>query len=743
MNHTIIKKALNEALTQKYYDELMNCEDEEHIFGTGFTADMKRLIRKTDDKLLYYSKYAAIAACACIAIGCAVLLPNLMNSGIRTEPTVTTTPAVESAPDTGTSTSDTTLPIIVTTPEDTTTAVVTKSPEETTADSVATEITTVITTTDTTTAPITTTEEKADNDNENPPTPAIPDDEPADADGDIIDDGEQADLDGDVIVDEEDDSDSVPPLPEEGDAETDADIDADDDVEVEADEEEEVTDEDDTPDSDDDVVVEDDDADEDVSTDTDDDVVIEEDDDEEEIEDDEVEIEDDEVVEDKPVTTNSLGETIAFFMWGNPLEDIDGRIYTNSVHNIGAEGANYSLDATKTNLDFVTEYILSNKTAPRITDEEPIREGEYLSVNITDIPANSLLFSDWSSRNRYEWLFADGYYEEVCEDEEDLGNGMNLLIYRSGFIVIDRYGYKPVYIRADSTSLFETLDNRGFSKAPATVGDMMNDIGFTADNIYRAYGSARSVYDLEIYNANFDVYKEKAELYAFVDKLKGKTLNYYNGDIDTQSNACKITYGLNTNPAEFNIVLTDNQMSGRPALYFTDDGRFPYGGYYFIPTQSEIEEFLTLICKAENLSKPVFFKNFGEYVKAVKYFTKLQSAEFVAAGGVNYEITDAEKLNELYNIIVTEAAKAEYIPFRMGVETDATISISSNAHMFVGVGDIIEINYNYFQGPPGFNEKITDFIKKNGKITISDIEYEDEEDVEVEDDVTIEEEIDE
>ena len=112
MNHTIIKKALNEALTQKYYDELMSSEDEEHIFGTGFTADMKRLIRKTDDKFLYYSKYVAIAACACIAIGCAVLLPNLMNSGIRIEPPVTT-PVVESAPDTGTTTSETTLPIRV------------------------------------------------------------------------------------------------------------------------------------------------------------------------------------------------------------------------------------------------------------------------------------------------------------------------------------------------------------------------------------------------------------------------------------------------------------------------------------------------------------------------------------------------------------------------------------------------------------------------------------------------------
>ncbi len=718
MNHTIIKKALNEALTQKYYDELMSCEDEEHIFGTGFTADMKRLIRKTDDKLLYYSKYVAIAACACIAIGCAVLLPNLMNSGIRIEPPVTT-PVVESAPDTGTTTSETTLPIIITTPEDTTTTEVTTAPEETTLDTdsaVTTEITTEITT-----VPITTTDEKA-TDDDNPPTPAVPDDEDeiADANGDIID---TPDSDGDVIVDEEDDSDSAPPIPEEGDAETDADVD----VEIEDDVDEDVS-----TDSDDDIVFEDG-----------DDVVIEEEEDAEaDIEEDEVEIEDDdsyEVPEDKPVPTSSLGETIALFMWDNPLEDIDGRIYTYSVHKRTPEGTEYSLYATTSNLDFVSKYVISQKSAPIITDEEPIKTGEYLSVNISDISAKPLTFYDWSSRNRYEWLFADGYYEEVCEDVElDFGNEINLLIYRNGFIAVDGSGYEPAYFRADSTALFEALERQGFSKAPATVGDMMNDIGFTADNIYRAYGSARSVYDLEIYNANFDTAKEKAELYAFVDKLKGKTLNYYNGDIDTQSDACKITYGLNTNPAEFNIVLTDNQMSGRPALYFTDDGMYPYGGYYFIPTQSEIEEFLTLICKAENLSKPVFFKNFGEYVKTVKYFTKLQSAEFVAAGGVDFEITDAEKLKELYNIVVTEAAKAEYTPFRMGAELDVTITITGNTHMFVGVGDIIRINYNYFQAPPGFNEKITDFIKKNG--TEREAEYDsDEEDITIE----IEDEIDE
>lgn len=718
MNHTIIKKALNEALTQKYYDELMSCEDEEHIFGTGFTADMKRLIRKTDDKLLYYSKYVAIAACACIAIGCAVLLPDLMNSGIRIEPPVTT-PVVESAPDTGTTTSETTLPIIITTPEDTTTTEVTTAPEETTLDTdsaVTTEITTEITT-----APIITTDEKA-TDDDNPPTPAVPDDEDefADANGDIID---TPDSDGDVIVDEEDDSDSAPPISEEGDAETDADVDED--VEIE------------------------DDSDEDVSTDSDDDIVIEEGDDVViEEEEDEVEIEDDdsyEVPEDKPVPTSSLGETIALFMWDNPLEDIDGRIYTYSVHKRTPEGTEYSLYATTSNLDFVSKYVISQKSAPIITDEEPIKTGEYLSVNISDISDKPLTFYDWSSRNRYEWLFADGYYEEVCEDVElDFGNEINLLIYRNGFIAVDGSGYEPAYFRADSTALFEALERQGFSKVPTTVGDMMNDIGFTADNIYRAYGSARSVYDLEIYNANFDTAKEKAELYAFVDKLKGKTLNYYNGDIDTQSNACKITYGLNTNPAEFNIVLTDNQMSGRPALYFTDDGSSPYGGYYFIPTQSEIEEFLTLICKAENLSKPVFFKNFGEYVKTVKYFTKLQSADIMAMDSKNnvctlYEINDPEKLGELYNLLLTEAAYAEYKPFHMGYEENVTLAISDNAWLCTGPGNMIRINFNYFQATEGLNDKLVDFIKKNGKITISDIEYEVEEDITIE----IEDEIDE
>ena len=131
--HDIIKKALDEALTEKYHAELMGCAETDYNFSVGFVADMKALIRKTDNKLIYYSKYIAAAACAVIAIGCAVLLPNLMDSSIDVEPPVTgTTSATSVKEDTpGTTTSlspDSANPIVT----DSTTPTVT-TPDESTA----------------------------------------------------------------------------------------------------------------------------------------------------------------------------------------------------------------------------------------------------------------------------------------------------------------------------------------------------------------------------------------------------------------------------------------------------------------------------------------------------------------------------------------------------------------------------------------------------------------------------------
>ena len=73
----IMKKALDEALTERYSGELNSASEANHAFSGDFERKMKALIRRTDKPLLYYSKYIAAAACAVVAIGCAVLLPAL------------------------------------------------------------------------------------------------------------------------------------------------------------------------------------------------------------------------------------------------------------------------------------------------------------------------------------------------------------------------------------------------------------------------------------------------------------------------------------------------------------------------------------------------------------------------------------------------------------------------------------------------------------------------------------------
>lgn len=79
----ILKKALDEALTERYSGELNSASEVNHAFSGDFERKMKALIRRTDKPLLYYSKYIAAAACAVVAIGCAVLLPALTGNRIE------------------------------------------------------------------------------------------------------------------------------------------------------------------------------------------------------------------------------------------------------------------------------------------------------------------------------------------------------------------------------------------------------------------------------------------------------------------------------------------------------------------------------------------------------------------------------------------------------------------------------------------------------------------------------------
>ncbi len=721
MNHTIIKKALNEALTQKYYDELMKTEDEEHIFGVGFTADMKRLIRKTDDKLLYYSKYVAIAACACIAIGCAVLLPNLINSGIRTEPPVTT-PVVESDPETGTTPSGTTLPVIITTPSDTTVSVTT-IPDETTLDTdsaVTTEITTTeITTapTETTTTPTTTTEENV-TETEKEEDEVIDD---ADAEGDIIDDDTDADRDspdtgGDIIIDEEEGDDAVI-LPDDDDVSTDGDVvvEEDDDVEIE----------------------------DDCDVEEEDDVVEDSDDSSGDYE-----------IKPLPSSVETLNHGIAFFLWDNHLEDISGRIHAISGYGVveypdGATGIDYNFDEGRTDLSFITDYLESQKDAPRITENYPDTDvdNDYLVIEISDTDAFTseiYNFHDYSARNEYGYYFGSEAGEDSMDDEEIYDrNSLRVCIRKSGYVHIERYNYETVFFDVDDAAtakLFKFVESRKPSSVK-TASDFLN-LGVTADNIYSAYGDIRGIYDINIQNVNFDTAEEKAALVSFLNKFDGRSLKKHEGMFQ-HTRGTLVTIGLKNRPTVMDIVAKDGN------IYFYIDGA---GRYYADITESELCEFISLICKSGGVAEPYYYTTAYDYltnVGGVTSFRAVSHRDYKDNAIISYIINDEKKLEDFYNFIVGELKNAEYDPYApSGTSFVINVKINDNTYFSISEDDTISIIFNKFYASEGFYNRVIEYLKKNAQINIEDVEpaepdIEETDDVMIEEDVAIEDEIDE
>lgn len=82
----ILNKALKEVLTPRYSEELRDASDTGYRFSDEFERKMRELIRKTDRPFYRYMPVFAAAACAVIAIGCAVLIPLLNNNDIAVVP---------------------------------------------------------------------------------------------------------------------------------------------------------------------------------------------------------------------------------------------------------------------------------------------------------------------------------------------------------------------------------------------------------------------------------------------------------------------------------------------------------------------------------------------------------------------------------------------------------------------------------------------------------------------------------
>ncbi|MDE7234144.1 MAG: hypothetical protein K2N29_03700, partial [Ruminiclostridium sp.] len=93
--YEILKRALDEALTAAYAGEIP-VGAEEVAFSEGFEREMRGLIRKTDRPIQKYIPILTAAACAAIAIGCAVLLPRLLSNPVPVEPNEDSTATVTS-----------------------------------------------------------------------------------------------------------------------------------------------------------------------------------------------------------------------------------------------------------------------------------------------------------------------------------------------------------------------------------------------------------------------------------------------------------------------------------------------------------------------------------------------------------------------------------------------------------------------------------------------------------------------
>lgn len=696
--HDILKKALDEALTEKYNAELMGCADVDYSFSGGFLSDMKALIRKTDNKLIYYSKYAAIAACACVAIGCAVLLPNLLNSGISVQPSETTTTTVTAESGSTTTPKPTTesLPIIVTTSDTSNTPVSDEaapvvSDTKDDEDVMGEEGTTVTTTTTTTTKPPVTTTEK----------------ETEDDDTIILED----EGDDDVAVEEEEVEEEIE---EEEEVEEEIEEEEDD---AEAEEEEEVVEEEDENDTNSDVIVE------------------EEEEVEEEVETEEEEDVDEDVDGDVtapaytlPAEADTFEKAAAYCLWNDMSKPITDNLYV--WYSTIYDGANFSHELRGNNVDlsFIADFLEGEKDSLRV-DENVEKTGEYMIVEISDYPLSERRFYDYSKRNEYESYFYSEEWDEFSDEEDALGSEITVYIFKRGYVQIAYNNSLTTFVTdyMPTTALFDYIDSGMLDSEPKTVGDIFSTYNLTAENIDMAYGGSNGVYDINISNAKLDTAEEKAQLAAFLDKLKDRKIDSLNWK---SSSSVRLDISLKDRPTYFYITLSDKMVS------VTVNGEERYNAKL---NGDEYKELLTLICKSQNLPEPFYYNNVEEYLaNAAPKGTELKKLDYSEWGDSTqdyYFLLDKHLLAEIYAELSADFKNAEYMPFRENATFPERINgvIGASASISIFEDDIIQILGNDFTLPKGTFKKVRDLLKKNA--TLESYVFEDEYEEPVEEEI--------
>ena len=686
-NETILKKALHEAMTEKYSEELINMKTPDYEFSESFNIKMRNLIRRTDNPFYRYSKYLTLAACAVIAVGCAVLIPALNSKRIHTG--------------TGSDiTAETSEVIITTVPTEAPliTETVTTVPKD--------ETTVPKETVDSGDGEIDEPEEKPDNQTEIKPSETSETTEKAPSTS------ETADKEGD----EEEKSETTEYEPIGGDGTendevnpgTGGDTVSDDEV-PEIEEEEDISGE----------------IEEEVEDDGDYDVIDGDEVDEDIVDEEVAEDEEEEVVEEPDIDNHppypeaeTLGElyTKLYQQDFNPpsIKEQSYKIENANILTFNYDDVQFS--TLYNDFDFVKEFLREAGTAKKTETVNQQSDCATIRINPVVAPYTVPSCIDSGDIHYYREIYFGEYSEdEVDVDEEPDGqwaNDVELKIYRTGLIQVSFVSNRDsVWFTASSDVVgrfFNNVDNMSMSEAPSTLNDVIIDRNVTEANICRGYGNIRGVYDYYITGINLN--SNKSIITNFLNSNRDKRLTYYSYS-GGEKIGIEIFFGLKDSSSFITLRLLGFDkavisVSGGDSYAFGID-KSQYTGLF---------KSLVGIC---GYSNPVIYNTMEDYIRD-KGFNSITTITYNSNMGkytINGTGGNKAVLEEIRQLILTEAKTAVYSPDAL-VYGDIipnvpnwytrykTFTISTDGAMY--------IRNNRFSASASFIEKLKKLIVENG-----------------------------
>lgn len=681
----ILKKALGEVLTPKYSEELRDSFDTGYAPSQEFESGMRELIRKTDRPAVFrYTRYFAAAAAVALAIGAAVLVPVLVNSGriAVSEPEDTTDAVTELASPTSDITVSVTEPPVaaedsVTETGDTDNVadiIVSEDDTETDSPSAETTASGTITSSGTDTTPETT----------------VPDSENASSGGNT-DTSADDDINNDVDV-AENENDTT---------ENDEPTGDDDEVVVDADDDDvaEVDDDCDLPEADDDY--DHGDGDDDAA------IVIEK-------------------TKDINVTEgDKLSDVFAKNFGGIGFDSL----YAVSGRYKADNGSLVPLDMSLSDHAFIQDLVhgmgdaVTNNTHIESTAAE-----QYVMLTVCDRKPQHIERTDgyvnYSAWLDYGSLFGNGESEDFVDEEDDFSDTNETLsfvvkIYKSGRISFDEYinyrvpsankseKYKigaDFFISEETVNkLFDDIAARFMPDNAGTFGEAVDRLGITPENISQAFTNVDGVYDTLIYNGKID--------HGYIEKLFTKY----------SSRKVAVAKIVGSHLVRINIVTVNDvrivvDLCSDGYIYI-DDLRSRYRLRY---ENGEVEDALNAIASANNINIP-FYGTLGDYL-ADKNFTGISKLVY-GEGSTTYALDDAEELKAFTDLLRSEFNTAKYT--YAASETNGSNAVQiyvpgyqrplSLYSQRSGVLNIRTNSSNRFMLSDGFSQKFLKLLKENSK----------------------------